>query len=150
MCLNLWAIRGRRQRPSQREPWIPNNNTVAIAEPGRSFGGIGGGFSTIVMSLLLPKGTVGGGANTIRFRFNQTDGFVSGYRVLAWNLLTVDDKKILSPDYFAEDAPEAWTRPLPDAASIQAGRELWQRANRASHGFAAREISLTRPGLLEG
>jgi len=116
--------------------WIPlNNSTVTIAGPGRSFGGIGGGFSTLVMTLLLPKGTVGGGANTIRFRFNQTDGFVSGYRVLAWNLLTIDDKKILSPDYFAEDAPDAWTPPLPDAASIQAGRELWQRANLVASGL---------------
>src|SRR4029077_3561185 len=30
--------------------WIPlKNNTVAIAEPGRSYGGIGGGFSTLEM-----------------------------------------------------------------------------------------------------
>jgi hypothetical protein len=55
--------------------WIPlNNNTVTIAEPGRSYGGIGGGFSTLVMTLPLPNGTVVGGDNTIRFRFNQTDG----------------------------------------------------------------------------
>lgn len=109
--------------------WIPlNNNTVTIAEPGRSFGGIGGGFSTLVMTLPLPKATVVGGTNTIRFRFNQTDGVVSGYRVLAWNLLTVEGKKILPPDDFAEDAPETWTPPLPDAASILAGRELWQTA----------------------
>src|SRR5438046_994406 len=32
--------------------WIPlNNNTVTIAEPGRSFGGIGGGFATPVMKI---------------------------------------------------------------------------------------------------
>ena len=110
--------------------WIPlNNNTVTIAEPGRSYGGIGGGFSTLVMTLLLPNGTVVGGDNTIRFRFNQTDGFVSSYRVLAWNFLTAEGKKILPPDDFVEDAPESWTPPLPDAASIQAGRELWQTAS---------------------
>ena len=41
--------------------WIPlNNNTVTIAEPGRSYGGIGGGFSTLVMTLSLPNGTVVG------------------------------------------------------------------------------------------
>ncbi len=75
--------------------WIPlNNNTVTIAEPGRSFGGIGGGFATLVMTLPLPNGTVVGGANTIRFRFNQTDGVVSAYRVLAWNFLTVEGKKL--------------------------------------------------------
>ena len=39
--------------------WIPlNNNTVTIAERARSYGGIGGGFSTLVMTLPLPNGTV--------------------------------------------------------------------------------------------
>ena len=110
--------------------WIPlNNNTVTIAEPGRSYGGIGGGFSTLVMTLPLPNGTVVGGDNTIRFRFNRTDGVVSSYRVLAWNFLTVEGKKILPPDDFVEDAPETWKPPLPDAASILAGRELWRTAS---------------------
>src|SRR6266404_2609920 len=112
--------------------WIPlNNNTVTIAEPGRSFGGIGGGFATLAMTLPLPNGTVGSGANTIRFRFNQTDGVTSAYRVLAWNLLTIDGRKIIPPDNFAEDAPETWAPPFADAASIRAGRELWQTASLA-------------------
>jgi len=113
--------------------WIPlNNDTVTIAEPGRSYGGIGGGFATLVMTFPLPNGTVVGGANTIRFRFNQTDGVASAYRVLAWNFLTIEGRKILPPDDFEEDAPENWTPPLPDAASIRAGRELWQTASLAA------------------
>ena len=110
--------------------WIPlNNTTVTILGLARSFGGIGGGFSTLVMTLPLPNGTVVPGANTLRFRFNRTDGFVSAYRVLALNFLTIDGGKILRPDNFVEDAPETWAPPLPDAASIQAGRELWQTAS---------------------
>jgi len=110
--------------------WMPlNNKTVTIAEPGRSFGGIGGGFATLVMTLPLPDGTVVGGANTIRFRFNQTDGLASGYRVLAWNFLTIEGRKILPLEVFVEDAPETWTTPLPDADSIRVGRELWQNAS---------------------
>ena len=113
--------------------WIPlNNNTVTVAEPGRSFGGVGGGFATLVMILPLPNGTVVEGGNTIRFRFNQTDGVASGYRVLAWNLLTSDGGKVFPADAFAEDAPETWTPPLPDAASIEAGRELWNTASLAA------------------
>jgi hypothetical protein len=109
--------------------WIPlNNRTVTIGEPGKSFGGIGGGFATLTMRLLLPKGTVVGGTNTIRFRFNQTDGVASGYRVLAWNFLSDEGRMILPPDDFEEDTPESWTPPLADAASIQAGRELWHSA----------------------
>ena len=112
------------------KPWIPlNNNTVTIAEPGKSFGGIGGGFSTLMMTLSLPNGAVVSGDNTIRFRFNQTDGVVSSYRILAMNLLTVEGKKILAPDNFVEDTPESWAPPLPDAASIHAGRELWRTAS---------------------
>jgi hypothetical protein len=116
--------------------WIPlNNNTVTIAEPGRSFGGIGGGFSTLAVTLPLPKGTMVGGLNTIRCRFNQTDGFTSAYRVLAWNFLTSDGKKIIPPEDFAEDAPETWAPPLPDAASIKMGRDLWQTASLAANSL---------------
>src|SRR3984893_17235094 len=104
--------------------WIPlNNNTVTNPEPARSFGGIGGGFSTLVMTLSLPNGTVVHGANTIRFRFNRTDGVPSGYRVLEWNFLTNYGKKILPPNNFVDDTPENWTPPLPNAASVLAGRE---------------------------
>ena len=121
--------------------WIPlNNNTVTIAEPGKSFGGIGGGFSTLEMTLPLSKGTVAAGANTIRFRFSQTDGFTSAYRVLAWNFLTSEGRKILPHEDFAEDAPETWKPPLPDAASIQAGRELW---------YSASLVASSRPNSLK-
>jgi len=110
--------------------WIPlNNNTVTVAEPGRSFGGIGGGFATLVMTLSLPPGTAVRGANTIRFRFNQTDGFTSAYRVLAWNFLTVDGKKVIPAEGFVEEAPETWMPPLSDAASIAAGQQLWRAAS---------------------
>jgi hypothetical protein len=109
--------------------WLPlNNETVKIAEPGKRFGGIGG-FATLGLTLPLPKGIIVDGHNTIRFRFNRTDGFASGYRVLAWNFLTVDQRKILPADEFAEDKPESWAPPLPDAASIEAGRELWRSAS---------------------
>ena len=109
--------------------WIPLSNTsVNVAEPGKSFGGIGGGFSTLIMTLPLAKGILADGENTIRFRFNQTDGVVSGYRVLAVNLLTGDGQKVLPPSTFVEDRPETWAPPLSDKASIHAGQNLWQTA----------------------
>ena len=110
-------------------PWIPlNNDTVTVDEPGRSYGGIGGGFATLRMTLLLPKGAAVVGANTVRFRFDHTDGVSSGYRVLAWNFLTSEGKKIVPPEEFAEENPDTWSPPLPDYASIQAGRELWHNS----------------------
>jgi len=116
--------------------WVPlNNTTVTIPEPARSFGGIGGGISTLVMTLALPNGTVVPGNNTISFRFNQTDGFVSAYRILSLNFLTIDGIKILPPDDFAQDAPETWTPPLLDAASALAWRDLWQTAPLAANNL---------------
>ena len=110
-------------------PWIPlNNDTVSVAEPGSSYGAIGGGFATLGMTVPLPKDSIIAGSNTLLFRFNHTDGVSSGYRVLAWNFLTKEGKKIIPPDQFAEDSPRSWVPPLADSASIQAGRELWHTA----------------------
>jgi hypothetical protein len=122
--------------------WTPlNNNTVTVAEPGRSYGGIGGGFSTLVMTLPVPKSTVVDGTNTIRFRFNRTDGFVSGFRVLAWNLLTNEGEKLVPADAFEEDEPKTWTPPLPDRVPLLPGESSgrlplwWQAASRIVRGF---------------
>ena len=116
--------------------WIPlRNDTLSVAEPGRTFGGIGGGFSTLELIVPLPSGTVVAGGNTVRFRFNQSDGLASGYRVLAWNFVTNDGGKVLPPTDFVQDAPESWTPPLPDADSIHAGQELWHTASLVASGL---------------
>lgn len=110
-------------------PWIPlRNDTVAVAAAGSTFGGIGGGFATLVLTVTLPNDTVVAGPNVVRFRFNQSDGLSSGYRVLALNFLSVDGKKVKPAENFVEDVPENWVPPLSDAASIEAGKELWHNA----------------------
>jgi hypothetical protein len=116
--------------------WLPlNNDTVAVAQPGKSFGGIGGGFATLKMTLLLPSNAVVEGANTIRFRFNYTDGLASGFRVLAFNLLTSDSSAVLEPSLFVQENPDTWAPPLPDSASILAGKEHWENAPLTRGGF---------------
>ena len=111
-------------------PWTPlTNDTVIVAPPGRTYGGIGGGFATLVLTLPLPSGSVVGGDNTVRFRFNRTNGLSSGYRVLAWNFLTAEGSNIIPPTSFEEDAPETWTSPRTDSASIRTGQELWHSAS---------------------
>jgi len=110
-------------------PWFSlNNDTVSVAEPGKSYGGIGGGFATLSMTLVLPLGVVVEGGNTIRFRFNHTDGVASGFRVVGFNLLTGDSKKIFEPDAFKQEDPNTWTPPLRDTKSVVAGQELWENA----------------------
>src|SRR5689334_13076909 len=111
-------------------PWTAlTNDTVIIASPGRTYGGIGGGFATLLLTLPVPSGTVIAGDNTVSFRFNRTDGLASGYRILEWNFLTAEGKKVIPPASFVEDAPETWRPPRPNTASIQAGQELWHTAS---------------------
>jgi len=112
-----------------------NNETVAVAEPGKSYGGIGGGFSTLKVTLALTAGMVQPGSNTLRFRLNHTDGAVSGFRVLAFNFLTGESTKVLPPDTFREDDPNAWTPPLTDPASLSAGRQLWENGPLTANSF---------------
>jgi hypothetical protein len=113
-----------------------NNDTVAVAEPGKSYGGIGGGFNTLKVNLALPAGAVVDGENTIRFRFNRTDGVASGFRVLALNFLTNDSTKVLPADAFAEEDPHSWIAPLRDADSIRTGKQLWESATLKASGLA--------------
>jgi hypothetical protein len=109
--------------------WIQlRNDVVTVAEPGRSYGGIGGGFVTLELTVRIPVGAVVGGPNVVRFRFNRTDGLASGYRVLALNFLAGDNRKFLPPGDFLEDVPDSWKPPLSGEGSIQAGEELWRSA----------------------
>ena len=109
--------------------WISlDNRTASVAEPGKSYGGIGGGFSTLKLTLPLPASAARDGANAIRFRFNRSDGIVSGFRVLAFNLMDVEGKPLLAPETFAEEDPTAWAPPLSDSNSISTGAALWQTA----------------------
>jgi hypothetical protein len=109
--------------------WMPlNNSTVAINGPGKSYGGIGGGFSTLTVTLPLSRPVVEDGANTIRFSFNGSDGMASGFRVLSFNLRDRSGKPVLAPDTFVEEDPNLWEPPLKDSNSISAGAALWQSA----------------------
>jgi hypothetical protein len=119
-----------------KNDWVSiSNSTVSVAEPGRSYGGIGGGFATLEMTLILPATAVVDDTNTIEFRFNGTNGISSAFRVLAFNLLTAGGRRVLSPDAFIEDDPNTWAPPLPDPRQISAGRSLWQSAQLVANGL---------------
>src|SRR5437764_1415753 len=61
--------------------WIPiNDSTVILLGRASSFGGIGGGFSTLKLTLDVPSASISMGTNTLAFRFNGTDGVSSGFR----------------------------------------------------------------------
>jgi len=109
--------------------WLTlNNETAAVAEPGRSYGGIGGGFGTLQLTLPLPPGAVTEGGNNVRFRFNRSDGLASGFRVLAFNFATADGSKVVPAAAFSQDDPNSWLPPHSNAADIAAGRAAWYNA----------------------
>ncbi len=116
-------------------PWTDlDNNTVTCRQPDAEFGCIGGAYATV--RLTLPISGVVEGANTIEFSFNGTDGFSSGYRVLAMDLLRSDGSSALDGTTFTHEDPSAWTAPFPNTQDIEAGEALYH----------ARRLLRERPG----
>jgi hypothetical protein len=77
----------------------------------------------------LPTGAVQGGQNTISFRFNQTDGRVSGFRVLAFNIQSAGGTNLIPSSTFVNDDPDAWQPPSSSASDVSAGQTLWHTAS---------------------
>ena len=110
--------------------WIPiNDTTVTLLGRAATYGGIGGGFTTLKLTLNLPAGAIVAGVNTLRFRFNGTDGVTSGFRVLNFNLLATDGTTLVSSSNFVQDNPSLWQPPSWLASDISAGQLLWSTAN---------------------
>ena len=109
--------------------WVSlNNSTVTVLQPGLSYGGIGGAFATLKMIAPMAPGSVVQGVNRIAFRFNRTNGVVSGFRVLAFNLLRADGERLLPPEAFLQEDPERWVAPLAGQKEIAEGERLWRSA----------------------
>ena len=107
--------------------WIDlTNASVTVSGNARLYGGIGGGYDTI--NLNVPITAAVNGANTINFRFNDTDGVSSGYRVLSFNFLDSAGNKLIADSSFVQDDPTTWTAPLPNASDINTGAQLWRSA----------------------
>ncbi len=110
--------------------WTPiNSSTVTLLGLANAYGGIGGGFHTLTMTMNLPAGSVVIGSNTVSFIFNQTDGRVSGFRVLAFNIENSSGTQLISSSSFVNEDPNTWQPPLNDAADIAAGQTLWRTAS---------------------
>lgn len=108
--------------------WFPiSNSTVTLLGSAAAFGGIGGGSHTLQMTVNLPAGLITPGTNTVTFRFNGTDGVVSGYRVLAFNIQSAGSN-LLSSSLFVNEDPDTWQPPSTAASDIAAGLAIFQGA----------------------
>jgi len=109
--------------------WLPlSTGNVTLLGNAAAFGGIGGGFHTLQMTVNLPAGVVTTGTNTITFRFNGTNGVTSGFRVLAFNIQS-DGSNLLLSSLFVNDDPNNWQPPSTAASDIAAGLALYQGAS---------------------
>jgi hypothetical protein len=116
-------------------PWVDLTNTgagITVQTPDRLYGGIGGGFRTVRLSVQLTQlctapGGIFAGDNVIRFRFNGTDGTASGFRILAFNLLSPSGNPVLGAAEFQITDPLTWLAPLPGAADIAEGQRLFTK-----------------------
>jgi len=132
LSLQIHRLRYQTQASVQvnNSAWMPiNSTTVALQGLANQYGGIGGGFSTLTMTMNLPAGTIVTGTNTMTFKFNGTDGRVSGFRVLALNVLDSTGTALVPSSTFVWDDPNTWTPPSTLASDISAGQTLWRTAS---------------------
>lgn len=108
-------------------PWVQlSNKMVNVEGPAKAFGGIGGGFAVLSVAFDLPAKTLVAGPNTIRFRFDKTNGLSMGFRVLSVDFLDGNGRHLLPPSQFVQDDPAAWTAPA--GGNANSGKTLWQTA----------------------
>jgi hypothetical protein len=121
-------------------PWVDvNNDNVTCRFTEARYGCVGGAASTIRFT--IPATNVVAGANTIAFRFNGSDGFRSGFRVLLFDFLRasasldtfsaadVGVEGAIDETGFVYEDRSSWTAPegYGDAESVAAGAALWSR-----------------------
>ena len=131
LYMRLHGLRTETQASVQvnNSAWMPiSDSTVTLQGNATAYGGIGGGFSTLKMTMNLPSGVVQPGANTITFRFNQTDGRVSGFRVLAFNIQAADGSSLIPVSTFVNEDPDYWQPPSTNPSDIATGQALWHQA----------------------
>ncbi len=130
LAMTIHGLRSDSQASVQvnNSAWLPiSTGNVTLLGNAAAYGGIGGGFHTLQMTMNLPAGTVAAGTNTISFRFNQTDGRVSGFRVLAFNI-QANGNSLIPASTFVQDDPNTWKPPSTLASDISAGQTLWRTA----------------------
>ncbi|WP_299249399.1 PKD domain-containing protein [uncultured Aquimarina sp.] len=116
--------------------WLDlTNNTVAPFKHEMKYGGLNGSYHTVRMK--IPVNSLKNGENTLRFKFNGTDGITNGYRVLEVNIIRGSNLLLPSNTFkylqipsntFEYDDPSQWQPPLTNPLAIQKGKELWETA----------------------
>ena len=130
LWLKIHGLRSQSQASVQLNggSWLPiSEGTFTLLGNASAYGGIGGGFHTIQMT--APVNNVLAGTNTLTFRFNGTDGRVSGFRVLGFNIQTSAGGSLIPAANFVNEDPDTWQPPSTASSDIKAGQNLWRTAS---------------------
>lgn len=122
--------------------WVPiSNATFNAFSPERRYysgplsGPIGGPWPVLRGTLPIDAtGALVAGANTIEFRFNQTEGISSGYRILDLDVQTGSGTSVVGQTTFVDADPDAWSAPFGSSSAIQEGADLWSARNILTEG----------------
>jgi hypothetical protein len=118
--------------------WTPLNNTnTEMLGTSKTYGGIGGSFATLKMSVPVAANALVAGDNSIAFRFNVGNGLTIGYRVIGINVLDAQAKPLILTSAFTSENPAAWVGPSSTTSDIAAGKTLWSNAPLRSQSGAA-------------
>jgi hypothetical protein len=103
---------------------IDNTNCPVTGTMANFWGGITGGFDVVTCRMPLAPGTVTQGANTVTWYYNGTDGRVSGYRVLSFQLIDGSTNLIPAAEFYSTP-PSSFVAPYTDQTNINAGHTLF-------------------------
>jgi hypothetical protein len=112
--------------------WIDLNNqnpAIGMHHQERSYGGFGGGFSTVRFTVNTSYLDFRDSINTIEFRYNFRNAPTAGFRVLNTNILNDAGENLVPDSTFYEDDPMLWVAPLNTAEDIAAGEQIFKGAD---------------------
>lgn len=109
---------------------VYGNSLIRIIGGEANYGGIGGAFRTVRMT--VPVSGLKSGVNTLTFEHVNADAGSIGYRIIELNLLENGDlsRQVLSEGDFIEEDPNDWSAPRTSSTDISQGSNLWRQRNR--------------------
>lgn len=109
---------------------VYGNRQIKIIGGEASYGGIGGGFRTVRMT--VPVTGLVRGENTLTFEHLNAEAPSIGFRILDLNLLQNGDtsRTVLNDTDFVADDPAYWRAPRNTSSDIAQGFNLWKQRDR--------------------
>ncbi|WP_144395335.1 Ig-like domain-containing protein [Pleionea sediminis] len=109
---------------------VYGNSQINVIGGEADYGGIGGGFRTVRMT--VPINGLRRGQNVLTFEHKDAENPSIGFRIIDLNLLRNGNlsQKVWSENDFNHDNPADWEAPRSSVSEIAEGASLWRARNR--------------------